>query len=768
MDGSYFFGRGLGDREKASFFPATIAYQLSRSKSSCRDAIKKTIDKRPTILSESFSSQFRQLLIKTAEQRWSFKRPITIVIDALDECDDADDQVELLKLILEAVTTTNMWVLIASRPEQQIHSFFQQKNVSQHTYHVRLDEESFNTSRDIEIFLRGEFARIRSLKPELCRPLPNGEDWPGNAVIIQIRDDSDSQFIFPTLAIAYIDTPFYAPDQQLQTLLLAPPPHAFSKLDALYERILSRCPPELHEGGDELVGYQKLVLEILAVVVAWSEPVSATTIAGVLKKKVDVVQNIVLGPMRSLFKLDASKTNSPITLCHKSLRDYLLDVKRSRQFFVPSADAGILFISILSRRPPRDHSYSREELIGVLEVMVNWPGELTSTRIAEVLEVDETVVQNVILGPAKSLFHIEVNKVRFSTSSIRPFLQNVECSGEFFIRHEDHDSIFTRVLSRQPPSDPLSFYSRDDLLDVLTTLVAGGGHTSKREIGMSLLGLDPVVAKRVVLGPSKALFNRYPNGKISFSARPLKSFLQDANRSGRFFIQGRADAIFIRIMSRPLPSDILPSGSHSREVLLGVLTVVMELGYWVNVQRIASFLDLALPLVEAVIFGPTKALFKLDNAGNINFAVPSFKEFLLDDKRAGEYWISKDRPDALFIEILSRRPPPSFPYSRDTLMDVLMVLVVSLWRLSELQIASILNVGVTTVENVVFGPAESFFDVDIDGIRLPRPLELFLQDPSRAQEFYIPPRDVNPKHGTLHAKIEKIHRGHQTTSLLEL
>ena len=181
----------------------------------------------------------RQLLTKTAKKRWPFQNPITIVIDALDERDQPRRLGELLNLILEAVTSTNMRFLIASRPEQQIHAFFQRSDVSQHTYHIRLDEESFHTSRDIEVFLREEFACIRRMKPESRRLLPNGEDWPGNIVILQIRDDSDAQFMYPRLCIDYIDTPSFAPDQQLRNLLAARPARAFSKLDALYHLIIS-------------------------------------------------------------------------------------------------------------------------------------------------------------------------------------------------------------------------------------------------------------------------------------------------------------------------------------------------------------------------------------------------------------------------------------------------------------------------------------------------------------------------------------------------
>ena len=366
VDGSHFFGRVLGNREKASFLPATIAFQLSRSRSSSRETIKKTIKNRPGILSETFPSQFRQLLTMTAKKRWSFQSPITIVIDALDECDSPEDQVELLNLILEAVTSGKARFLIASRPEQQIHVFFQRKDVSQHTYHIRLDEESFNTSRDIEVFLRAEFARIRVEKPESCLSLPDGEEWPGNAIIVLIRDDSDSQFMYPRLCIDYIDTPSISPDQQLRNLVAARPARAFSKLDTLYHLIISRRSPDLLRAGEEaLHQHQEVIMGILQIIIAWPRgPFFANEIAHILHEKADIVQNIIRGPMRSLFKFKADDLDSPITLCHKSLRDYLLDQNRSREPPIPgSADA--LFAELLSRNPPSDHSQwcSREVMM---------------------------------------------------------------------------------------------------------------------------------------------------------------------------------------------------------------------------------------------------------------------------------------------------------------------------------------------------------------------------------------------------------------------
>ena len=411
----------------------------------------KIIAKEPSILHEAFPSQFRKLVIRPAKRLGTPLRPITIVIDALDECNSPTDQVQLLNLIFEAITSMHIRVLIASRPEQYIHAFFQRKDVSHHTYHIRLDEGTFNTNKDIEILLRSEFARIRLSRPEVCRPLPNGEEWPGDVVVYRLRDDSDCQFIYSRLAIDYIDTPFFSPDQQLKTLLAAPPNRVFSKLDALYHHILSRRPPELPAGSDELLAFQKLVMGILRVVISWPSPLSATGIARVLDKDVDVVQSIVRGAMCSLFKFDPNDVDSSIALCHKSLRDYLLDRHRSQEFFLPSAETDTLFTRVLTRISPPDVQQpyrARELLVGVLAVVVAcllWANLYQTGSVLKV--VPRPIAEEATLIPTMTLVkpdaldttlrlaessthtHNPAGQVDHSTASRDEFKQSGEFSG---------------------------------------------------------------------------------------------------------------------------------------------------------------------------------------------------------------------------------------------------------------------------------------------------------------------------------------------------
>ena len=193
---------------------------------------------------------------------------------------------------------------------------------------------------------------------------------------------------------------------------------------------------------------------------------------------------------------------------------------------------------------------------------------------------------------------------------------------------------------------------------------------------------------------------------------------------------------------------------------MGVLSVVVAWGNWIQAPQIASFLDVAPSLVEGVIFGPTKALFKLDGFQDVDFSVPSFKDFLQDTNRAGEYFIPDKPLDTLFTQILSRQPPPdpSQSYSREVLIGVLRVLLVWPLRLTVAQIASTLDVYPDVVQAIVFGTM--VFKIQKNGnIQLLPEVETFLQDADRAGEYYIPPKDLNPNYASMYAKIYQIYYG---------
>ena len=606
IDASFFFARGEVTREKAFYFPATIAYQIAQSRTSYRSAVRMELAKRPCTLSETFSSQFRRLIINPAKTLAPFQNPIIIVIDALDECDSIVDQATLLNLILEACATSKIRFLIASRREQNISSFFRRADVAQHTCCVQLDDALFNTNHDIELFLRSEFNRIRLSKPEACSRLPNGEDWPGSAVIRELATYSDSQFMFPHLAIEYIDTEFFSPHQQLQNLLTSPPPSVFQKLDSLYHLILSRRPPSPFQYSDanaELNHYPGLVSGILRVINLWpGGPFSAARIAGILGEKVDVVQQTIRGPLRSLFKL-SEDPESVVTFCHRSLADCLSDPRRAGEHFIPRDGLDPLYHRILSRQPPSGllSSHYREALKGVILVLATWPIQSSVPEIASLLDLTPSVVRSVVSGPAQPLFTTNLEgAVLFSHISIKNFFMDVDRSGEFFIPSDRPDALLLQILSRQPPSPdkgPWNTYSRDVLIDVLRVVITWPGLLTVAEIAATLHTLPTVV---------QSVFDRLPrslfvSGEHLVAFNPhcgIEAFLLDANRSGEFFIpDGSAEALSVHLLSRRPPVDIQPP--LPRGGLMIVVEVAEKLPYCLITSGTAPSLDFPLSIVRA-------------------------------------------------------------------------------------------------------------------------------------------------------------------------
>ena len=559
---SFFFERGQGARELATSLAPTIAHQFTISSIICQWYIWYLLRSNPTILREAFDSQFRKLVIAPASARSYVQYPMVVVIDGLDECVDAQDRVALLELIFEAANTKSIRFLIASRPEREIENFFMRPDVAQHVDHIVLDEATFGTSKDIRIFLRSEFARIRQSRPDLIFDLIEGEEWPGDAIIDRATVDSDGQFIFPTLFIGYLDDDLFSPQEQLATLL-NPPAHvaAFSKLDRLYHQILTRRPRNAHQSDVIFLQYQDIVKGILHVIIAWPVQLPIAGIARLLGLEVQVVENIVRGPLKTLFKFQGSGGDSKIAFCHKSLGDCLLDPRRSGKFHVPPNALDLLYHHILSRPPPPGY-FSREDLIAVLHMVLAWPGSLTKGQIASALGLGHDTLGYVVDTFRDLIFRgANMDFVDIFHASFEDFSLDLHRSREFHVPPNALDLVCLRILSRPPPSDPAQTFTREQLFAVLHAVLAWPEYLAQGTIA-SVTGLDLDIVTRVVAQLKNLIFivdEHTDSGELSFSARMgervsfrarttkvcigrihqdhcFRDFMVDPDRSGNFYV----------------------------------------------------------------------------------------------------------------------------------------------------------------------------------------------------------------------------------------
>ena len=168
--------------------------------------------------------------------------PLIIIIDGLDECQDHESQRDILKLVVQVSMDPHVpfRFIIASRPEHQICSVFNEEPLFSTTRRLVLDEE-YDSSADIERFLRDKFMEIHTGNKDIMRQIRSPSPSDHDLRILVYR--ALGQFIYAATVIKFVGsfTNFDSPQEKLNIILNPGPmrPSAFSDLDHLYSQILS-------------------------------------------------------------------------------------------------------------------------------------------------------------------------------------------------------------------------------------------------------------------------------------------------------------------------------------------------------------------------------------------------------------------------------------------------------------------------------------------------------------------------------------------------
>lgn len=129
LGASFFFSRDDESlRDPALVFP-TIAYQLAQFSKELRSHLGEALENSSDAAYESRSGQLQKLIVHPLSQRPSYHRPILVVLDAFDRCDQPGAR-EILEVLLAASTRASfrLKVLITGRPEPHIRSVFNQES----------------------------------------------------------------------------------------------------------------------------------------------------------------------------------------------------------------------------------------------------------------------------------------------------------------------------------------------------------------------------------------------------------------------------------------------------------------------------------------------------------------------------------------------------------------------------------------------------------------------------------------------------------------
>jgi hypothetical protein len=138
--------------------------------------------------------------------------PIVIVLDALDECGNAESRAVLMTLLAEesARLPAFIRILVTSRAEHDIRiAFVARPHVTVH----EIDISSEVNCEDILSFLRFQMASVRVSE----RRLQLASDWPGDTAIYAVAERAGGLFVWASTACRFIHA--HNPQKRLDVLL---------------------------------------------------------------------------------------------------------------------------------------------------------------------------------------------------------------------------------------------------------------------------------------------------------------------------------------------------------------------------------------------------------------------------------------------------------------------------------------------------------------------------------------------------------------------
>ncbi|KAJ7918036.1 hypothetical protein B0H13DRAFT_1710105 [Mycena leptocephala] len=236
LGASFFFKRGHPSRGHAKRLFAMIAYQLALVLPDLNQHISQSIEKNPSLVDKTLSTQLQRLIVEPCRQSTS-THTLVVIIDGLDECEDQKVQQEILRSIGRAITEQQLSLrfIIASRPESHIREIF---TGPLNNIHCPLNvQKSFE---DVRRYLLDEFARIHQDHRATMAWVPY--PWPTPEIIYNLVHKSSGYFIYASTIIKFVDDKKFRPTERL-AIINEMTEHLsaslFASLNQLYTQILS-------------------------------------------------------------------------------------------------------------------------------------------------------------------------------------------------------------------------------------------------------------------------------------------------------------------------------------------------------------------------------------------------------------------------------------------------------------------------------------------------------------------------------------------------
>ncbi|KAF2148017.1 hypothetical protein K461DRAFT_248275 [Myriangium duriaei CBS 260.36] len=324
LGASFFFKRGHGDRGNARRLFSTIASQLSDRFQALRPQIAQALDNDSALCEKVIPEQFDKLLCQPLQifNSCPSHNLITIVIDALDECETEQDIRIILKLLGRTETQSlGIRVFVTSRPELPIQLGFN-NDISKDLFkNVKLEDVNSETiDNDIRIHLEHRLRTIRQEYNSLHRLDPLAHDWPGETRIAELMHEADRLFIHTSTVCRYISSQD-DPDESLQYVLQ----RQLSGLDSMYRIILEQTVLAHSRESDDRDTVRKSLLDLLGSIILLADPLPMKSLSDLLDVRPRKLEGI-MKRLQSVFYVPEVE-HEPVRVFHLSFRDFLINSK---------------------------------------------------------------------------------------------------------------------------------------------------------------------------------------------------------------------------------------------------------------------------------------------------------------------------------------------------------------------------------------------------------------------------------------------------------
>jgi NACHT domain len=295
-------------REPEAVLPTLIA-QLVRMWGPFRKLVAQVLHDEPQINPTSTKGD---LLLKPLRLLKKHPlHPLVLVIDALDECGKHNTRGPLLNCLVEACSLVHwLKIVVTSRPESDIISFFDARNITGRD--LGTDDLAYE---DIHLFTRRRLGSVAKR-----RHLPF--DWPGEESVNKIVERSNGLFIFVETLYRLVDIP--EPEPLLVQVLSGESQGADTTLHQLYSMAITT------RIAQPTPAFHSILRTIIAISV--NRPLCDETLAELIGLKSRVVRSWV-DELSSLLYRDHSNKGG-IRVRHLSILEFLVGSRCPAEFRV--------------------------------------------------------------------------------------------------------------------------------------------------------------------------------------------------------------------------------------------------------------------------------------------------------------------------------------------------------------------------------------------------------------------------------------------------